>query len=434
MKKKIISAVIFLILFSSIYLPLIPNVKAEELPDLVVSSIEITPQQPRNGQPFMLIITVTNLGSGEVPCSYLLAVNITRDTTYIDSISYGVSGNLTQDASVSLSWDFLNGLPGGKYTVRAVADPWHHYTESNETNNVLTFNYTVVTTTILTLSSPANAKIGETVTLKARFTDSNGNPLGGHGISFKIGNLLIGSNATDSTGNASINYKITVAAGTYTVSARYYGSSLYTSSNATTTIHADPLTLTITGDVKNAQIVSVNGTLYTTDASGKAVITINQLGAYAVQILTPYNLNQTTRIAFVQWNDGTTNNQKTITMNSDQTYSITTIIQYYLSVTSAYSNTQGSGWYDSGSEASFSVSPTTVSSGFLTYNVFHSWSGDYTGTGSTGTITMNSPKEIVAQWATDDSQLYIAVEALALVIIIILIAILLMRRRKPTSK
>jgi hypothetical protein len=340
MKKKIISAVIFLILFSSIYLPLIPNVKAEELPDLVVSSIEITAQQPRNGQPFMLIITVTNLGSGEVPCSYLLAVNITRGTTYIDSISYGVAGNLTQDASVSLAWNFLNGLPGGKYTVRAVADPWHHYAESNETNNVLTFNFTVFTT----------------------------------------------------------------------------------------------LKLTIMSDVKNAQIVSVNGTLYTTDASGKVIITINQLGAYAVQILTPYNLNQTTRIAFVQWNDGTTSNQKTITMNTDQTYSITTKIQYYLSVTSTYGNTVGSGWYDSDSEASFSISPTTVSAGFLTYNVFKSWSGDYTGTGNAATITMNSPKEITAQWATDSSQLYLLLEILPIVIIIILVAVLLMRRKKPANK
>jgi hypothetical protein len=272
------------------------------------------------------------------------------------------------------------------------------------------------------------------VTLKAKLTDSHSNPLRGHTISFRIGNLLIGSNATDSTGNASINYKITVQAGTYTVSARYSGTSVYVSSNSTTTIRVDPLTLTITSDVKNTQIVSINGTLYTTDASGKAVITINQLGAYAVQILTPYNLNQTTRIAFIQWNDGTTNNQKTITMNSDQTYSITTIIQYYLSVTSTYGNTQGSGWYDSGSEASFSVSPTTVSSGFLTNNVFHSWSGDYTETASSGTITMNSPKEIVALWTTDSSQLYLLLEILPIVIIIILVAVLLMRRKKPTNE
>ena len=113
---------------------------------------------------------------------------------------------------------------------------------------------------------------------------------------------------------------------------------------------------------------------------------------------------------------------------------MTTKTQYYLSVTSTYSNTQGSGWYDSGSEASFSVSPTTVSSGFLTYNVFHSWSGDYTGTASSGTITMNSPKETVALWTTDSSQLYLLLEILPIVIIIILVAVLLMRRKKPANE
>ena len=434
MRKKIINLVIFSFLISFIYLSSIPKVKAENLPDLIVSSIKTVPQQLNEGQPFMFIITVTNTGSREVPGSYLLEANITKDNTIIGSISYGVSGNLTQNTSTNLIWNFSNGLPEGKYTVRAVADPWKYYVESNETNNVLLFDFTVVTPIIFTLSSPANAKIGETVTLKARLTDSNSNPLGGKTVNFRIGNALIGSKETDSTGNAVINYRITVQAGTYTISAQYSGSSIYLPSNSTTTIHVNPLTLTITSAVKNAQIVNVNGTLYSTDASGKAVITINQLGTYTVQILTPYNLNQTTRLGFVQWNDGTTNNQKTIMVDSDQTYSVTTKTQYYLNVTSAYGNTQGSGWYDSGLAASFSVSPTTVSSGFLTYQVFKNWSGDYTETSSSGTLTMNSPKAIVAEWTTDNSQLYLVIEVLSIVIVVILIAIVLTRRRKPASK
>lgn len=425
---------IMFFIFSCIHLPLIPNVKAENLPDVVVSSIEISPQQLSGYQPFMLIFTVTNLGLGKISGSYLLAVNITKGATLVNSISYGVAGNLSQDESVSLSWTFINGLPGGIYTVKALADPWHFYAESDETNNKLTFNFTIVASTVLTLSSPANAKIGETVTLRAKLTDSHSNPLRGETISFRIGDSLVGSNVTDSTGNAKFNYRIAVQPGTYTVSAQYSGTSVYISSSSSKTIRVDPLTLTITSDVINTQIVSVNGTLYTTDASGKVVITINQLGAYAVQILTPYNLDQTTRIALSQWNDGTTSNQKTITIDTDQSYSITTKTQYYLSVTSAYGNIQGSGWYDSGSSASFSVSPTSVSSGFLTNQVFKSWAGDYTGTASSGTITMNSPKEITAQWTTDSSQLYLLLEILPIVIIIILVAVLFMRRKKPANE
>jgi subtilase family serine protease len=144
-EKIIISTVTFLLLLCSICSPLILNVKAENLPDLTVSTITISPQQPYVNQSFMIIITVANIGSGEVPGSYLLFANVTKGTTYVNSISYGIAGNLTQGQSVSLSWDFINGLPAGTYTVTAVADPWHHYAESNEANNVATFIFTVAT-------------------------------------------------------------------------------------------------------------------------------------------------------------------------------------------------------------------------------------------------------------------------------------------------
>jgi hypothetical protein len=344
MKMKNISTMIFFFLLFSISSSFISGVKADVLPDLTISSIQISPPQPFQNQSFIITVTVTNQGitatQGFVQNITIYRNNVTLGNM-VNFVSCAFFEPLDPNTVIVFQWNSLTGLEkleSGNYIIVVNVDPFNAVEESNENNNRRTLNFTVFTT----------------------------------------------------------------------------------------------LKLTIMSDVNNAQIIAVNGTLFTTDASGKAEILFYQPGAYEVQIITPYSLNPTTRVSFVQWNDGTTNNQKTIIMDSNKTYSITTKTQYYLSVTSPYGNTLGSGWYDSGSEASFSVSPTTVSAGFLTYNVFKSWSGDYTGTGNAATITMNSPEEIVAQWATDSSQLYLAIGALALVIIII--AILLMRRRKPTSK
>jgi len=56
----------------------------------------------------------------------------------------------------------------------------------------------------------------------------------------------------------------------------------------------------------------------------------------------------------------------------------------------------GSGTYTQGSSASFSITQTIIQVDPNTRYVFSHWSGDYSGVGSTGTITMNGPRNIVA--------------------------------------
>jgi len=88
---------------------------------------------------------------------------------------------------------------------------------------------------------------------------------------------------------------------------------------------------------------------------------------------------------------------------------------------------KGSGYYDSGSTAQFSV---TSPNGILIQQVFVRWEGDYTGTSPQGTITVDSPKLIHAVWRTDYTQLYIVLAILAAVIVVA--GFLFWRRRQPS--
>ena len=84
---------------------------------------------------------------------------------------------------------------------------------------------------------------------------------------------------------------------------------------------------------------------------------------------------------------------------------------YQLTVTTDPANlgtVTGGGTYSQGSSASFSVTQTTIQSSSNTRYVFSHWSGDYSGVGSSGTVTVNGAMKIVA---TYQPQYYLTVDA-----------------------
>jgi uncharacterized repeat protein (TIGR02543 family) len=88
----------------------------------------------------------------------------------------------------------------------------------------------------------------------------------------------------------------------------------------------------------------------------------------------------------------------TITSPSSVTWTWRT--QYYLTVTSAYGNTNGAGWYDSGTSAFAMVSPTIVSATGGTQYTFTGWDGSASGSSSTSNaIIMDDPKTAIAMWS-----------------------------------
>jgi hypothetical protein len=96
--------------------------------------------------------------------------------------------------------------------------------------------------------------------------------------------------------------------------------------------------------------------------------------------------------------------------------------QYYLSVASPIETTQGTGWYDDGSTARFSLSsatsPMTGLAGTLGAKlVFDKWSGDASTSDLQSTIIMDRPKSISAVWRDDYSTPYLLVTVIAIAVV-----------------
>jgi hypothetical protein len=88
-------------------------------------------------------------------------------------------------------------------------------------------------------------------------------------------------------------------------------------------------------------------------------------------------------------------------MNSPKTATANWKTQYYLNVTSVNATTGGSGWYDSGTNATATLNSLTVAGSTGTQYVFTNWSGNATGTTSpSNNITMTAPKTAIANWQT----------------------------------
>ncbi len=109
--------------------------------------------------------------------------------------------------------------------------------------------------------------------------------------------------------------------------------------------------------------------------------------------------NTGTQYAFKGWQiNGTPQSGNPISITIDKPYTAIAkyTTQYQLVVDSAYGNPQGSGFYDAGSTAQFSV---TTPSGFPIQQIFAKWQGDYTGTSAQGSITMDKPHTVQAVWS-----------------------------------
>ena len=116
----------------------------------------------------------------------------------------------------------------------------------------------------------------------------------------------------------------------------------------------------------------------------------------------PDTINDTepgTRYLFTGWEgdfNGTTNPLSfDVQMPINLTANWTT--QYYLDVdTGGHAIASGSGWYDVGSNASYSVTPPIAANG--SWYIFEGWTGDGTSSEPAGTITITRPMTMLAKW------------------------------------
>lgn len=115
-----------------------------------------------------------------------------------------------------------------------------------------------------------------------------------------------------------------------------------------------------------------------------------------------------TRYVFQQWtidNAPVSGNPLQVAMSNPHTVVAHYKTQYMLTVFSDYGIAQGTGWYDAGSSAAFSVT-TEVDTSYGVKQVFERWTGDTQTTSANAAITMDSPHTVRAVWRTDSTVLY----------------------------
>ena len=138
-----------------------------------------------------------------------------------------------------------------------------------------------------------------------------------------------------------------------------------------------------------------------------------------------------TQYAFKGWQvNGASQSGNPVTVTLDKPYTATAqyTTQYQLIVDSPYGNPQGSGFYDAGSTAQFSV---TSPDGFPIQQIFVQWTGDYTGTSTQGSITMDKPHSVHAVWSTS----YLPLIAIVLIAAAVVGGLLFWRsKRRPSPE
>ena len=107
----------------------------------------------------------------------------------------------------------------------------------------------------------------------------------------------------------------------------------------------------------------------------------------------PYN----SKLTFVNWNRFGNVNPLRVLMNSTVDITAKFNTEFWVSVDSPYGSVQGSGWYPDGANATFGVtSPIDFGNG--TRRIFTQWAGDSNSTSPQSWLTVNSAKQLTANW------------------------------------
>jgi len=130
-------------------------------------------------------------------------------------------------------------------------------------------------------------------------------------------------------------------------------------------------------------------------------------GIHVVSVPTLVQLDNSSRLRFDHWEDGSSEPNRTLDIESDTTIAATFVPQYLLTLDSGPVNATGAGWYDEGSSAEFAVPSSIPMPGLLgdaggKFD-FKGWYEDgYRVTaGTVGIVNMSESRTLVAQWTGD---------------------------------
>jgi hypothetical protein len=180
--------------------------------------------------------------------------------------------------------------------------------------------------------------------------------------------------------------------------------------------------------------VTVDGSTKQTSSQGNVVVQLPVGGTYQVSTEQIVSIDDSTRLVFLGWRDGTNSSQRSVLLDGETSIAGTFKRQYLLRVSSPVSAYDNSTWYDSGVTVTLTVSRVVPMTSFLggmgLRYVFTGWTGDVQSRDETINVTMDQPKAISADFGLDYTPIVIPT-IVAVGILGAVILVILRSRRRP---
>ncbi|MGP8070115.1 MAG: DNRLRE domain-containing protein [Candidatus Bathyarchaeia archaeon] len=179
--------------------------------------------------------------------------------------------------------------------------------------------------------------------------------------------------------------------------------------------------------------ISVGSRTIATNANGTAQLLL-PWGNYSISVPETIPISNGTRAGFVDWNDQTNSSTRLVSMGNNLTLKANYQLQHELEVYSPFGTATGGGWYFENTDATISVTPTSVPlNGIMGWlgglHVFDHWSGACNTTTTQCDVLIDSPKSAIAVWRVDWTLTVILVMILA----VSTACVAILRRKRSTS-
>ena len=171
------------ILLTGLSIALLVSVLGIAAPDLIVASINLSPDNPVVGQMIAITATVENIGTTDAQNRF--SVKFLVDGIQVDSLSIPFGIDAGRNKNVSINWQPSPGM----HTIIVEADqPFNRISESNESNNSQTITFAVSI-------DPATSALSSIKVAVARFEDRSSSGLinVGQGIADELVGRLVRS-------------------------------------------------------------------------------------------------------------------------------------------------------------------------------------------------------------------------------------------------
>jgi hypothetical protein len=159
--------------------------------------------------------------------------------------------------------------------------------------------------------------------------------------------------------------------------------------------------ITVTSNPVGSNLVKIDGIAVTTPAT----FDWTPNSQHTIEAFSTVSNGSGTQLVWTNWSDSGLQSHNYIVPATSEIVTANYQTQYYLKVDNGnHGVVSGEGWYNTGSQATFNISSTTVSGGIGIQYVFLQWQGSgtnsYTGSDANHTVIMNSPKNETALWKT----------------------------------